>query len=419
MATTPWWKHAHIYELYIDKFAGDLRGLTKQLHYFETLGINCLHLLPHFPSPMVDDGYDISDYRNIRAELGTLEDFRNLIAQAHAKNIRIIIDFVLNHTSQDHPWFIEARSTRTNSKRDFYLWNDTQKGFEGSTNAFPDIKENNWIHNSKTDDYYFASFYPEQPDLNWDNSEVQEEMLANMDFWIDLGVDGFRLDAAPFLIKREGTASQSLPETHAMIKKIRRHVAAKNPDIILLAEAHKTIAFTKEYFGNGDECHMAYHFPLMEAMWLSLADNNKSIAEKMIAESFDIPDNCQWAVFLRNHDEVSLSTLPNEDRLRLVDFLDPRHEYLFKKAQATAVRIGTIFDGNQQKILEAIELLYTTPGAPIMYYGDEIGMRNLPSTGTIVDTRKYVRGTFDWEEAKRQMNNPDSLFSHVSAIIKK
>ncbi len=414
-----WWKDAKIYELYIDKFAGNLKGLTERLEYFTLLGINCLHLLPHFPSPMIDDGYDIIDYRGVRAELGTLEDFRELIVQAHARGIRIIIDFVLNHTSNQHPWFREARSSHKNPKRDFYLWRDAARGFEGATNAFPDIKESNWIYNTQTQDYYFATFYPEQPDLNWDNRGVQRAMLAHMDFWAAMGVDGFRLDAAPYLIKREDTASKGLPEAHGILKHIRRHLEKKYPHVILLAEAHQNITLTKEYFGEGDECHMAYHFPLMEVMWLTLVDGDASRVEKMIEDSFDIPVNCQWAVFLRNHDEISLGTLSPEDRARLVDFLDPRSEYLFKKARATSMRIASIFDGNCEKIAQALKLLYSIPGAPIMYYGDEIGMRNLPRVDGILDTRKYVRGVFDWQEAKRQIKDPASLFNQVAEISRR
>ena len=412
-----WWKNAKIYELYIDKFAGDIKGLTGRLDYFTKLGINCLHILPHFPSPMVDDGYDVMDYRNVRPELGTLEDFGMLVKEARARNIRIIIDIVLNHTSEQHPWFQEARASKSNSKRDYYLWRDVQFGFEGSVNAFPDIKSNNWIPNPQTGDYYFATFYPQQPDLNWDNPEVQAAMLDNMDFWAELGVDGFRLDAAPHLIKREGTTSVGLPETHAIIKLIRKYIEEKYPEVILLAEAHQSIALTEKYFGEGDECHMAYHFPLMEAMWIALAIGERSGVEKMVAESFNIPENCGWATFLRNHDEISLSTLQPEARARLVAFLDPQHLYPFKKGEYTSVRIANVFNGDVQKIAVAFEILYSQPGSPIMYYGDEIGMKNLPLAEGIIDTRKYVRGAFDWQEAEKQMADPDSLFNRVAQII--
>ena len=410
--------NTNIYELYVDKFAGDLNGLAAKLPYLSLLGIDCLHLLPHFPSPMADDGYDISDYRSVRTKLGTLDDFKNLISAAHARGIRIILDFVLNHTSEMHPWFIEARSSRTNLKRDFYLWNDTPNRLNDATNAFPDIKESNWILNKETGDYYFASFYPQQPDLNWDNPEVEREMLANMDFWADMGIDGFRLDAAPFLVKREGGTSNGLSETHAVIKRIRKHIEAKYPEVILLAEAHQSIALTKEYFGNSDECHMAYHFPLMEALWVELAGIHAGSVGHMVNESFDIPVRCQWAVFLRNHDEISLSTLDPDTRARLIAFFDPQSKYVFKKARATSMRIASIFENNPEKILQAIQLLYSTPGSHIMYYGDEIGMRNLPADPSIVDTRKFVRGQFDWDQAKRQMQDQNSTWNRIATMIR-
>ena len=412
-----WWRKARLYELYIDKFAGDITGLISHLDYFTKLGVNTLHILPHYPSPMVDEGYDISDYRGVRPELGTLDDFKKLIDEAHKRDIRIITDFVLNHTSNQHPWFTEASSSKQNAKRDWYLWREIDYGFEGATNAFPDIKAQNWIYNPATQDYYFATFYPEQPDLNWDNEEVFDAMLSTMEFWAALGVDGFRLDAAPYLIKREGTTSKGLTETHQRIKDIRRRLESKYPDVILLAEAHQTLALTKEYFGDGDECHMAYHFPLMDKMWLALMENDDAEYREMIEESFDIPDNCQWATFLRNHDELAVATLPLDKRAAFIDFIDPEHRYLWKKLGASSVRVAEALKGDTEKILEAFKLLYDAPGAPVMYYGDEIGMRNLPLMEGVIDTRVYVRGTLDWEEAERQMKDPNSLFSHTALLV--
>lgn len=414
-----WWKNAHIYELFVDKFAGDFKGLMRHLDYFTLLGVDTLHILPHYPSPMIDDGYDLTDYRDVRPELGTLDDMKEFIAAAKAKGIRIIIDFVLNHVSVEHPWFIEARSSRTSQKRDFFLWSETAVEYTGAVNAFPDIKSSNWIVNPQTEDYYFATFYPEQPDLNWDNPEVVREMLAHMDFWCALGVDGFRLDAVPYLIKRDGTNSKGLPETHLIIKQIRAHLESAYPEVILLAEAHQSVAETKTYFGDGDECHMAYHFPLTEVMLLALSQGDLSLARPMIDESFDIPANCQWAVFLSNHDQMSFSTLPPEVSSKLVDFLDPKHEYQFNNGQHTSMRLASAFHLDRAKLHQAFLLLYSTPGAPIMYYGDEIGMQNLPIAPGIFDTRKYVRGAFDWKEAERQIADPGSLFYEVATLIRK
>ena len=414
-----WWKEAKIYELYIDKFAGDLKGLTAELDYFTALGVNTLHLLPHYPSPMIDDGYDITDYKNVRPELGTLDDFAELVRQAAARDIRIIIDWPSNHTSSEHPWFEEARSSKDNPYRNFYLWSDTGKEFADATNAFPDIKDSDWIYNPRTEDYYFATFYPEQPDLNWDEPRVFAEMVEAMDFWIELGVSGFRLDAAPHLIKRDGTKCKGLPETHALLKRIRAHLEERGfHDVILIAEAFESLEQTKAYFGNGDECHMAYHFGLAEQMWLALAKGDLSKFQHMLEESTNIPENCQWAVFLRNHDEIALGDLDEADRAALLGFLDPQKQYLMQKANLTATRLAEVFGGDRAKIGAALEMLYKAPGAHVMYYGDEIGMRNLERQEGLLDTRKYVRGNFDRAAAHLQMKDPESLFNEVAKLMR-
>ncbi len=415
---TFWWKTAKIYELYVDAFAGTFAGLTERLPYFTSLGVDCLHILPHFPSPMIDDGYDIVDFRGVRAELGTLEDFERFVEEAHRQHIRVIIDFVLNHTSDQHPWFVEARRSRDNPKRDFYLWSDDASGLRDAINAFPDIKSHNWIPNPATDDFYFATFYPQQPDLNWDNDAVFDAMFANMEFWIQRGVDGFRLDAASHLIKREGTTSTSIPETHILLKRIRQRLAHTYPDVVLLSEACEDIETAKAYFGNGDECHMTYHFPHMANSWLALCDNDRAPLDAVIAQSAGIPENCAWATFLRNHDEINLATLNAEDRRRLIDFLDPKHAYLFNAGEATSMRIASVFNGDTKRICEAFELLYHTPGTPIMYYGDEIGMQNLPPEYLQIDSRHAVRGVFDWHAADAQSKEPASLLNQVARVIR-
>jgi maltose alpha-D-glucosyltransferase/alpha-amylase len=412
-----WWRSAKIYELYIDKFAGDIPGLISHLDYLKDLGINCIHILPHYPSPMVDDGYDITDLRAVREDLGTIEDFQKLIDEAHARGIRILTDFVLNHTSDQHPWFVESRASKKNPKRDYYLWRDIDYGFEGSLNVFPDVKPNNWIANPQTNDYYFATFYPQQPDLNWDNEEVFDAMVGTMEFWAKMGVDGFRLDAAPYLIKRENSTSRGLPETHATIKRIRARIEKNYPEVVLLAEAAHSIALTKTYFGEGDECHLAYNFPLMTQFWMALVFDEPERVQKLAQDSLDIPENCQWGTFLRNHDEIELMTLPPAERRALVDSLDPEHLYTMRKHEVTSMRVAEALQGDKEKILKAFKMLYTSPGAPIMYYGDEIGMRNLPVEDGIVDTRKYVRGAFDWEEANRQAADPNSLLNQTAQIV--
>lgn len=402
-----------IYEVYIDKFAKNLRGMTGKLDYLKKLGVGCIWLLPHYPSPMIDDGYDVSDYLNIRSELGTLDDFRNFTTEAHENGIRVIIDFVLNHTSIEHRWFRE--------KKDFFLWSKTGTEFLGAVNPFSHIKPSNWILDKKTGEYYFSTFYPQQADLNWDNPEVFTEMMKVVDLWVNMGVDGFRLDAVPFLIKREGTECTNLPETHQIMKKIRAHLENKNPEVILLAEANGPLERVVEYFGNGDECHMVFHFHLMSAMFLALKrgiGENIDIVEKLVKNSFNIPENCQWGTFLRNHDELTLSHVSPARRDELLRWLDPGKLYSFKGGHGASVRLATIFKGDKEKIVEAFNLLFHLSGSPVIYYGDEIGMENIKLLDSPLDTRKYVRGDFDWQEAEEQSADPDSLLSLVSQVIK-
>jgi maltose alpha-D-glucosyltransferase / alpha-amylase len=418
MANNFWWKEAKIYELYVDKFAGNFKNLTAQLDYFTKLGVNTLHILPHYPSPMQDGGYDVMDYLNVRPELGTLEDFDAFVTEAHERGIRIIVDMVLNHISEHHPWFIEARTNKESLKRDYFLWSETGAELASAWNAPSGFKESNWIRNEPTNDYYYATFYPYQPDLNWDNPEVFDAMMANMDFWADRGVDGFRLDAALALVKRDVEDSLGLPETHDVIKHIRKHLDEKyDGRIALLAEAHQEVHRLKQFFGDGDECHLIYHFPMMEALFLALMFDEPERVEEMSAKSEGIPDNCAWVNFLRNHDEVSLATLPLIRRNTLITLLDPKGEYLFNNARVTSVRLANIFESDPERIREAVRLLYSAPGANVMYYGDEIGMRNLPREYGVVDTRIFVRGPFDWEEAEKQMANPDSLFHSIASIV--
>ncbi len=405
-----WWKNTVIYEVYVDKFAKDFRGMTGKLDYLKKLGVGCVWILPHYPSPMIDDGYDVSDYKNVRSQLGTLEDFKEFVRKAHEAGIRVIVDLVLNHVSIEHPWFRE--------KRDFFLWSKTGKEFPQAINPFSHMKPSNWIADKKSGEYYFATFYPQQADLNWDNPEVFVEMMKVVDFWIDNGVDGFRLDAAPFLIKREGTECTNLPETHAILKKIRAHLQNKNPEAILLAEANGPIERVKEYFGSGDECHMAFHFHLMSAMLLALKRGDDSMVGNLIKNSFNIPDNCQWATFLRNHDELTLSHISPARRDELLRWLDPGELYSFKGGHGASVRLATIFKGDKEKITNALKMLFNLPGSPVLYYGDEIGMQNLKLAEKPADSRLYVRGEFDWQEAESQLQDEGSLFNNLAPLIK-
>lgn len=417
MADNFWWKRAIIYEVYVDKFAKNFRGMAEKLPYLEKLGINCVWLLPHYPSPMIDGGYDVSDFMNIRKELGTLDDFNYFIQKAHRIGIRVIVDLVLNHVSTQHPWFIKASLSLNNPKRNYFLWSKTGKEFNQAYNPFSHMTEGNWIFNKATSDYYFATFFKEQADLNWDNPEVFAEITGIIDFWADLGVDGFRLDAAAHLVKRNGTDCRHLPETHLIIKKLRRHLDNKYSGIIFLAETGGRINEIIKYF-EGDECHMVFHFELMEKIYLAFKRKNFSIIQDVIKESLGIPDNCQWATFINSHDEITLMSLEKNERRELLDWLDPQKKYSFGDRRGVSMRLATAFNGDKKKILEIFKVLFGLPGAPVIYYGSEIGMRNLELSQSPRDTRLYVRGDFDWEEAERQIKNPDSFLNQLGEIIK-
>ncbi|MCI0532916.1 trehalose synthase [bacterium] len=424
METNWWWKNAKIYELYIDKFAGDLKGITERLPYFNALGINCLHILPHYKSPMIDDGYDVSNYRSVRPELGTLDDFREFVVRAKEKNVRVITDLVLNHSSESHPWFVEARSSKTNDKRDYFLWSETGTEYAEARNVFPHLKPRNWVWNEATHDYYFATFYAEQPDFNWTNPRVLEEILAIMDFWIEMGVDGFRLDAAPYLVKKEGTLCRNLPETHEILKKIRAHLNEKAPHVALLTEVHDTPKNVREYFGNGDECHLMYHFGMAEKFFLAAIKNDPSIAARAMEANPSIPENCSWALFTRNHDQLSFVTLSPDEQKEILEYVNPVDQDVFLEGTSgitstgLSMRTAEIFKNDPEKIRNIFRIFLGTPGAPIIYYGEEIGMRNDEAIGKQADTRRYVRGQFDWTLAEKEMGDPNSLFSFVAGLLR-
>ncbi|MDO8558692.1 MAG: alpha-amylase family glycosyl hydrolase [bacterium] len=416
MKQDAWWKHTVIYEAYVDKFAGSFTGFREKIDYLENLGIGCIHVLPFFPSGGVDGGYDVTDYTAVDPRLGTLEDAEAFIVKASKHGIRVIIDLVLNHTSVEHPWFKEARLSRQNPKRDYYLWSKNGKEYTQAPNAFPNIKSSNWILNPATGDFYFATFYPEQADLNWKNPAVEEEIMRIMDFWLGLGVSGFRLDAAGHLAKRKDTSCKSLPETHEILKRLRAYLETKNAHAVLLAEVHDTLPRMREYFGNGDECHLVYHFPLAEEIFRALAENNMRGVPEMTAAASSIPANCAWAVFLRNHDELSLATLKEDVRDRVLERFDPERKHRF--GTGLAMRLASLLDGDHKKILAAFRLLLDCPGSPVIYYGDEIGMLNAGVSGKIPDTRAYVRGAFDWHEAVLQEKNPDALSAAIARMIR-
>ena len=418
MMKTDWWKRTVIYSTYVGQFAGTFAKMAEKLDYLSQLGITCIHILPFYPSPFIDDGYDISNYVNVRPELGTLEDFKHFTDEAHKRGIRVMIDFVLNHTSTQHPWFLEASSSPDNPKRDFYLWSKTGNEYAGAANPFSALKSSNWIASLNSDDYYFSTFYPEQADLNWNNTNVFAAMMGVIDFWTSMGVDAFRLDAAAHLIKKEGTMCVSLPETHIVLKRIRAYIDQHHPGVALLGEAYggDPVSSLKAYFGDGDECHLIYHFPLVGKLALALKRNDPSVLEPMLKESAAIPEMAQWATLLRHHDEMPLASLTVDEENEVFDFFDSERKFKFNLG--TSLRTATMFKGNKEDILRAFTLLFSIPGSPIIYYGDEIGLGNLPLTADELDTRRSVRGAFDWELARKQVADPNSLFNGIAAIVK-
>jgi len=412
-----WWKKAIIYELYVDKWAGNFGGLTERLDYFNWLGVNTLWILPHYPSPMVDGGYDIADYRGVRADLGTLEDFGKFVQAAHQRNLKVIVDMVLNHTSDQHPWFQQARSNRENPKRSWYLWGEDENRYWEANVAFPDIKPKNWVPNLQTNDFYYATFYPQQPDLNWDNPEVAAEMTDTMKWWLKMGVDGFRLDAIGRLVKRDNTNSFSLPETHDILKRLRAEIEREYPKAVLLAESGGWPHEAKQFFGAGDECQMAMNFQLATAMVQQTVTGKGDLINQVWQQSAGIPDDCAWGVFLTNHDSVDLWFLSQSEASEIAAKVDPGNEFSWQTGESLAARLGEVCGGDADKIVAATKLLLDQPGVPILYYGNELGMRNADLRHKPVDTREYVRGEFDWSEVERQKADQNSVLNRIRQLL--
>jgi maltose alpha-D-glucosyltransferase / alpha-amylase len=393
-----WFKDAVIYQLHVRAFfdsnrdgIGDFCGLIEKLDYLQELGVSCVWLLPFFPSPLRDDGYDVSDYCGVHPHYGTVDDFRAFLEGAHARDIQVLIELPLNHTSDQHPWFQRARRAPAGSaERDFYVWSDTDEQFKEARIIFLDSERSNWTWDAEAGAYYWHRFFHHQPDLNYDNPAVLEEILGVMDFWLEMGVDGFRLDAVPYLVERDGTSCENLPETHAIVKAIRRHMDARYGNRMLLAEANQPPSDTCAYFGNGDEAHMAYHFPLMPRVFLAIHLEDRTPILDVLAETPAIPETCQWAVFLRNHDELTLEMVSQDER----DYM-----YLAYTAEARARinlgirrRLAPLLGNDRRRIEVLTALLFSLPGTPIIYYGDEIGMGDNPFLGD----RNGVRTPMQW-----------------------
>jgi len=395
--TPQWYKTAVFYEVYVRAFFdsnddghGDLPGLTSRLDYIKDLGIDCIWLLPIYPSPLKDDGYDIADYYSIHPDYGTLDDFREFVEAAHNHGIRVITDLVLNHTSDQHPWFQAARQSPHSKYRNYYVWSNTNKKYRDARIIFLDTEKSNWTWDEVAGQYYWHRFYASQPDLNYDNPEVQQEMLKVMEHWLKLGVDGFRVDAVPYLYEREGTNCENLPETHAYIKKLRRFIDKNYPGRILLCEANQRPEDVLTYFGNGDEFHIGFHFPLMPRIFMALKKENNRDLKTIIQETPAIPESCQWCTFLRNHDELTLEMVTSDERKWMWETFAP--EPRMRLNLGIRRRLAPLL-GNDRKMIElANSILFTMMGTPILYYGDEVGM----GENILLKDRNGVRTPMQW-----------------------
>ena len=375
-----WYKDAIIYALHVKTFfdasgdgIGDFRGLTEKLDYIESLGVTCVWLLPFYVSPLRDDGYDIAHHERVDPRYGTLDDFVRFLDAAHHRGLRIITDLVINHTSDAHPWFQAARrSPPGSSKRDFYVWSDTDQRYPDARVIFHEVESSNWTWDPVAGAYYWHRFFRHQPDLNFDNPRVRRAVLKVMRFWLDLGVDGLRLDAVAHLYEREGTTCDNLPETHQFLKYIREVLDRHYPDRVLIAEANQWPADTRPYFGDGDECHMAFHFPLMPRLFMALKRQDAFPIVDIVRQTQDLPETCQWAVFLRNHDELTLSAVTDEERDFLLDAY--ARDSRMRLNHGIRRRLAPLLDNDRERIELANALLLSLPGTPVIYYGDEIGM---------------------------------------------
>jgi maltose alpha-D-glucosyltransferase / alpha-amylase len=392
-----WYKDAIIYELHVRAFkdsngdgVGDFPGLIQKLDYLQDLGITCLWLLPFFPSPLKDDGYDIADYLNVHPMYGTIEDFRSFLAAAHERDLQVMIELVINHTSDQHPWFQAARQSPNAPERDYYVWSDTDQKYKDARIIFTDTERSNWTWDPIAKQYYWHRFFSHQPDLNYDNPRLVQEVLKVMRYWLDMGVDALRVDAVPYLVERDGTSCENLPETHAVVKTLREEIDRDYSSRVLLAEANQWPTDVCPYFGSGDEFHMAFHFPLMPRIYMALRQEDRLPITDIMAQTPDIPEACQWGLFLRNHDELTLEMVTNDERdyMYLAYSADPR----MRINLGIRRRLAPLVDNNRRRIELLNSLLLSFPGTPILYYGDEIGMGD----NIYLGDRNAVRTPMQW-----------------------
>jgi maltose alpha-D-glucosyltransferase/alpha-amylase len=411
-----WFKDAIIYEVPVRAFAdsdsdgiGDFRGLTEKLDYIQDLGVTAVWVLPFFPSPLRDDGYDIADYNSVNPIYGNLEDFQLFLAAAHQRNIRVIIELIVNHTSDQHPWFQRARKALPgSSERDFYVWSDTPNQYQGVRIIFQDFETSNWTWDPVAKAYFWHRFYSHQPDLNYEHPQLQKAIFDVVDFWLEMGVDGLRMDAVPYLYEREGTNCENLPKTHDWLKQLRTHVDRKFPNRMLLAEANQWPEDAAEYYGQGDECHMNFHFPLMPRLFMSLQMEDSFPIIDILQQTPEIPANCQWALFLRNHDELTLEMVSDEDRdyMYRVYAQDPQARINLGIRR----RLAPLMGNNRRRIELMNSLLLSLPGTPVLYYGDEIGMGD----NFYLGDRNGVRTPMQWSSDRNagfSRANPQRLYA--------
>jgi len=415
--TDLWYKDAIFYELHVKAFqdgnedgVGDFRGLLDRLDYVQDLGVDCLWLLPFYPSPLRDDGYDIAGFHDIHRDYGTMGEFQAFLDEAHRRGLRVIADLVVNHTSDQHPWFQEARRDPASPTRDYYVWSDTDRRYPGARIIFVDTEKSNWTWDPEAKAYFWHRFFSHQPDLNYDNPKVQQAILDAMRFWLDKGLDGFRCDAVPYLFERDGTNGENLPETHAFLKRLRATLDVEYRGRILLAEANQWPKDVRPYFGDGDEFHMAFHFPLMPRIFMAVRSADRRPITDMFLHTPPIPESCQWCVFLRNHDELTLEmcTDPERDYMYYAYAQDP----VMKLNIGIRRRLAPLLENDRRKIELLHSLLFTLPGTPIIYYGDEIGMGD----NIHLKDRNGVRTPMQWSADRNagfSRSDPGQLCSPV------
>ena len=414
-AAQSWYKDAIIYQLHVRAFhdsngdgIGDFQGLTEKLDYIQQVGATAIWLLPFYPSPLKDDGYDIADYLSVHPSYGTLEDFKVFLEAAHSRGLRVITELVVNHTSDQHPWFQQSRSSPENPYRDWYVWSDTDDRYRTARIIFVDTEMSNWAWDPISKAYYWHRFFSHQPDLNYDNPAVREEVWNVMKFWLEMGVDGFRLDAVPYLVEREGTSCENLPETHEILKELRRRLDENFPNRMLLAEANQWPQDLGPYFADGNEFHMAFHFPLMPRMFMAIKLEDRKPIIEILQQTPQIPENCQWGIFLRNHDELTLEMVTDEERDYMYD--EYARDKIAKLNVGIRRRLAPLLDNDRRRVELMTGMLLSLPGTPIVYYGDEIGMGD----NIYLGDRNGVRTPMQWNGGWNggfSTTDPERLYS--------